>query len=210
MTRHVLPLFATPIHLSFIDIDEAIKNEIYNTPYDNRKVSYEPKVSSNKNLLNDGVFLKLKESILKEFEYYKNEVLQIKKETTFKMTHSWSVLSEPNNRSDLHHHSNAFFSGVVYIKIPKNSGNICFYNTNENLFPSTFSALIEKENYNTYNSQHWSIEPEENMLLLFPAILGHDVKENLSRENRFSLSFDFFPNCVLGQEQHRLDFTNIN
>ena len=68
------------------------------------------------------------------------------------------------------------YSGTIYIKRPKNSGNILF--TNEDLYNS-----IE-------------IEPEEGTIILFPSYLRHSVTPNLSKEERVSVSFNIEVDCT--------------
>ena len=85
-----------------------------------------------------------------------------------------------------HDHPNSVISGVFYIKVPKNSGELIF--NNENLI--RFYPLRIKE-YNKYNSQIWKFQPKENTLYLFPSWIKHMVSSNLTNEERISLAFNF-------------------
>jgi len=72
----------------------------------------------------------------------------------------------------LHSHSASNFSGVLYLKVPPKSGNIVFYN------PITFSDQLD-------------VSTEEKLLILFPSLLHHSVKPNLSKEDRISIAFNY-------------------
>ena len=90
-----------------------------------------------------------------------------------------------SNFKHLHPQSN--FSGVYYIKVPKNSGNIIFYRD---------EILYEYlENYKIFNSSEFNIsekiEIKEDDLILFPSFLNHSVEKNFNEDSRISLAFNF-------------------
>ena len=66
---------------------------------------------------------KLKKIILNEFNYFKNTYLKYTS-TNFKISTSWLTNSKPNSFSKMHNHRNCFYSGILYLKVPENSGNI--------------------------------------------------------------------------------------
>jgi len=69
-------------------------------------------------------------------------------------------------------------SGVFYLQIPKQCGNLVFCN------PAVRSDghLIRHSNY--------SVEPQELACIIFPSWLEHYVEPNLSDDKRISLSFN--------------------
>tara|TARA_R110002012_G_C11615720_1_gene608509 strand:- start:119 stop:685 length:567 start_codon:yes stop_codon:yes gene_type:complete len=88
----------------------------------------------------------------------------------------------------LHNHPNACISGVYYVQCPKESGTINFQNPSADGISYAWENKII--NYNNNTSSTWTINPESNQLLLFPAYLKHYVKPNLSKEERISISFN--------------------
>ena len=94
----------------------------------------------------------------------------------------WVNVNEPTNSNVKHRHVGSIFSGVMYIKVPENSGNIIFYR--ENLHIALFYAMTEK------NRPVIELTPQENGLLIFPAFLEHEVTPNLSNETRISIAFN--------------------
>ena len=93
---------------------------------------------------------------------------------SIKMIGKWSQIHEPNMSTNTHAHYPADVASVYYVSVPKGSGQICFYPT-----------------YNQFNPQTVKFQPEQNMFLMFPAVLEHSVTRNLSNDRRISLSFNF-------------------
>jgi len=93
------------------------------------------------------------------------------------------------NRSHIH---GGVFSGVYYIKVPKNSGNIVFENPADKLISSFWllqSPCIVVNNI--FTSTTWSFKGEPGLILIFPSFLSHYVECNLNKtKNRVSMSFN--------------------
>ena len=98
-----------------------------------------------------------------------------------------------------HTHPRSFLSGVYYIKVPENSGNITFLrsNTEHDKMEFIHHKILEEGlqiDNNRINTEYW-YTPIEGMLILFPGHLSHYVRQNLTTEvddRRISLSFNFF------------------
>jgi len=75
------------------------------------------------------------------------------------------------NAPHTHHHNKNNLSGVLYLKVPKNSGRIIFLDP----------LSINDPSYLT---------PKEKDIILFPSILPHYVEPNLSQEDRISIAFN--------------------
>ena len=90
----------------------------------------------------------------------------------------WGNISSFTHSNQIHNHitsltfSDQQLSGVVYLKVPKNSGKILFYNP--------FNVNIQ-----------YCFTPKENEIFLFPSVLYHSVEPNLSQEDRISIAFNF-------------------
>jgi hypothetical protein len=88
----------------------------------------------------------------------------------------WVNISSFGNYNIIHtHNSNnkpSLLSGVLYLKIPKNSGFITFYN------PLDINS-------------HEKYFPKVGDLLIFPQYLPHSVEPNLSKEDRISIAFNY-------------------
>ena len=85
-----------------------------------------------------------------------------------------------------HTHPGSTLSGVYYIKVPPNSGDIKFVNP-----AAEGTGQFRTSNFSSYNASTWSFKPEENVVYLFPSWLRHRVLPNLNTEQqRISLAFN--------------------
>jgi uncharacterized protein (TIGR02466 family) len=96
-----------------------------------------------------------------------------------------------NNKYDYnisHRHGDSYFSAVVYLKTPVNSGNIVFER------PDNMRDFIRfKENKENNWGTYW-IEPKENTIILFPSYVPHYVEQNRTEDiddERISIAFNF-------------------
>ena len=108
------------------------------------------------------------------------------KKQTIKITSMWSIINKKESTNERHIHGNNFISAAYYVKAPKNSGNIVFYDPRS---APTFNHPLTKE-ANKLNATTQSIEPKEGLLVLFPSYLHHSVERNLSDEDRVVISFN--------------------
>jgi uncharacterized protein (TIGR02466 family) len=163
-------------------------------------------ISKNKYILND--LVDLKADIIYHSELYFKNYLKIKKDINFYITNSWINNHKSGDYAQAHCHKNAIFSGVYYLKIPKdfyNAGDLSFekgYFNNVGVAPSTFH--FEYEEYNNINADTYKITPKDGMIIIFPSYLYHAVTLNSTKEDRLSLAFNFFAKGKIGKEEWEL------
>jgi len=122
-------------------------------------------------------------------EYFLQYIDQISLKNNFKISNMWANVNKYKDYNLIHGHSNAVVSGVYYLKVPKNSGNIFFVNPASQLIETSWDKCIER--YTTQNSPFFKISPIEGELILFPSWLQHGVEPNLNKkQDRISLSFN--------------------
>ena len=103
---------------------------------------------------------------------------------------AWVNINSPGSLNFQHSHPGCDLSGVLWVKCPKECGNIVFYS------PSLFESFQEieayKQDFKDKNNYHhnYFFPPLEGRMLIFPSHLQHEVKKNLSNENRISVSFN--------------------
>ena len=102
----------------------------------------------------------------------------------------WKNINAPGNFNVKHDHPRSNLSGVLWIKTPKNSGNLVFtspqlFNKFQELYNYTDEFKYDTKSYMTYY-----FPPTEGRILLFPSSLEHEVEENKSNEDRISYSFN--------------------
>ena len=122
-------------------------------------------------------------SIIEEFEAFINQKTQI-------FPTAWVNINSPGSFNLKHSHPTSDLSGVLWIKCPENCGNIWFES------PMCYQTFKEIESYtqdfkdkNRYDHSYW-LPPMEGRIIIFPSHLEHDVRENLSNEDRISVSFN--------------------
>lgn len=114
----------------------------------------------------------------------------LQNETGFKnllIQNMWVNYNYKINFNQPHTHAGSHISGVFWIKIPENSGDLIFQDpriANQMNVPSVMSET------NLFNATTFWMKPKENRLLLFPSYLYHFVMPNLSDETRISISFN--------------------
>jgi len=133
---------------------------------------------TNKNLLN--LFDKINSSV-EEIEK------QLGLEKKLSLDNYWCNINYFGCFNKPHNHPGAVVSGVYYVSVPKNSGNIVFQQFRSDI-DTTYTFV---KNYNQYNSTKWTIVPKENLCVLFPSYLLHYVEPNLNKKERISISFNY-------------------
>ena len=114
----------------------------------------------------------------------------IKHSTNLNSVEYWYNVNTPNSYNMPHTHPNCLMSGVFYIKVPENSGNIVF--TRPEIESLELSHFNNGTNItNPYTNTSYSIKPQKGKLILFPSYLSHYVEQNKSNEDRISISFNF-------------------
>ena len=194
----VYPLFSSPLCETYIDkVSDSEEQFLLNSEFE-RMFSGNGYISVNKYILNTFEMANLKKEIMKRFEFYVRDFLKISDEIGFRLTTSWVVKHSPGDFADIHTHLNSVFSGVVYLKVMENSGDIIFHrnNSNSTILPKFFSS--KHTEWNIYNCERYRITPENRKILFFSSLSTHSIDKNSSNEDRYSLAFNFFPTGKFG------------
>ena len=132
-----------------------------------------------------------------------NYTTQLGYTSTTQITTSWLNVHKQNGYCQLHCHSNAIISGVVFVTIPVDSGKFLFKRNNTSN-DKLFSMQVEMnttEETTQYTGMEYIIDPQPNTLLLFPSSLQHMVTPNNSIEDRLTLAFNVIPRGMIGNNQ---------
>ena len=102
----------------------------------------------------------------------------------------WIMINCPNSYNTSHTHPDAHFSGVLWLKVPENSGKIKFDNPfNHSGYTEILSYLPElKDQTGFYNGM--SYDPKVGRMISFPSSLRHEVGINESNEDRIAISYN--------------------
>ena len=98
----------------------------------------------------------------------------------------WYNINPPGAVNETHHHQDALLVGNLYLKVPKDSGDIRFYRGGD------ASYYIPKDSsYNDVIGTQTELTPDEKDVIIFMGGQKHSVLQNKSSEDRVSLSFNY-------------------
>ena len=101
----------------------------------------------------------------------------------------WANINPPGGMNRAHQHPNSLWSGVYYIKAPKNSGDLKIDD------PRSAAAMVRPNKKKgpvparLFRETHY--EPIAGRCIMFPSWLMHCVDPNKSNDIRISVSFNF-------------------
>ena len=101
----------------------------------------------------------------------------------------WANINPSGGSNAPHIHPNSLFSGVYYVKTPKNSGKLVCNDPRPGV---QLNMPIRKEGRppkHLWRECH--LEPVEGRIIIFPFYLWHSVEPNQSNDIRISVSFNF-------------------
>ena len=97
------------------------------------------------------------------------------KEMGLPMDEFWFNIARPGESTGWHDHKDrSVLSGVYYLKVPDNAGDILFRKRDKD-------KIVE-----------WNIRSETGKLILFHSNIEHSVKINKSNHDRISIAFNLF------------------
>ncbi|HEY9654431.1 MAG TPA: TIGR02466 family protein, partial [Crinalium sp.] len=104
-----------------------------------------------------------------------------------KAANCWANINPKYASNKIHDHANCLFSGVYYLKAPKDSGTLMFYD------PRVAKTFYKPpvSTFTPYTADAIAHVAEEGLMLIFPSWLKHGVEPNLSNEDRVSISFNY-------------------
>ena len=101
----------------------------------------------------------------------------------------WANINPPGGYNAPHIHPNSLFSGVYYIKAPKNSGNLVCNDPRPGVQLNMPARKKGQPPKHLWREVH--LEPVEGRIIMFPFYLWHSVEPNKSNDIRISVSFNF-------------------
>ena len=126
---------------------------------------------------------------------YVKEIINPKEKLDFYITQSWLTHIKPREGFQRHFHSNSIISGAFYISVGEDD-KIRFF---DSMAYQKGKYKFETLEYNLWNSTNWSFDANNNMLMLFPSWLEHDVKLNENTTtDRISIAFNVFARGIFG------------
>lgn len=178
------PIFATKLNLNCKKIEkECLSLNEYSKKIKNRSCVGGDQVDIQ--TINNPVFTELASNINVKLKDISINTMELNR--TVELSNMWFCINRFKDFNKPHNHPFSILSGVYYVKVPKNSGRLVFKNSNA---IDNFIHAGDIKNYNIYNASEWFMEPEENMLYIFPSWITHYVEPNLSKKERISIAFN--------------------
>ena len=115
----------------------------------------------------------------------------LKQQTNYRITTSWATRIDPTGYGKIHHHNNAWLSGVYYPD-EHESFQISFHSPKHSQW---FDPPVES---NINNSSTWTLPIKTNTVVIFPSLLSHELLPNKSNKIRYSIAFNVLPKGHLG------------
>jgi hypothetical protein len=186
------------LNLSINDLQQ-LNQKAKNEKYVDVEEIYSTKISKSLYVLDS--LDNIKKIILDKFLNINNTYF--KYDNDFKITTSWFTKSIKNNIGDFHNHGNNFYSGIYYIDVDDDTGDIEF----SDFTPSSFD--LNTTEFNIDNSKSWRVKPENDLIIFFPSEMYHKIHLNKSEKNRYSLAFNIFPIGRIGWSDNIIDTSNV-
>jgi|TARA_R100000084_G_C4626847_1_gene136229 uncharacterized protein (TIGR02466 family) len=108
------------------------------------------------------------------------------KNIKIRLDNLWINENKKNDFNIPHNHPYSNFSGVYYVSVPKEGGEIMFLRNDPSVGGSNNFKFLKTSNFFT----SCTIKPKKNMLLIFSSHISHMVKPHLENMNRISVSFN--------------------
>jgi uncharacterized protein (TIGR02466 family) len=129
------------------------------------------------------------------------DVYQIKRDSHY-IASMWANINEPNHPHFIHVHPNCLFSGILYIKTPKDCGPTVFSS------PRQLTRMIEPAvtAKNELNSDVFRMPAEKGRMVIWPSYLPHGVQGGHSKElsDRIIVAFNIMIRGRIELETMRL------
>jgi len=105
-----------------------------------------------------------------------------------RMQDIWINENYQNSINMDHVHGRSNFSGIYYVEVPENSGQLVFTRADKSVSMMINNDMFAKNELG-FNSVY-RIQPLKNQIILFPSHLVHGVLPNNNKESRISVAFN--------------------
>ena len=110
-------------------------------------------------------------------------------DNNLKISKIWANINSKNCHNRVHIHPYSYYVGIYYVKVPENSGNLCFIN------PCSLGSSIRTIRHSSelYGNKDMESKysPKEGDMYFFNGRLPHRVGMNPTDHDRISIAFNF-------------------
>ena len=191
LNYELVNLFPSSVHIFNINGFDEVRNKLIDYVYEYKKNDPDGNIISNRRGWQSKNFSVQKEddilhsliiNCLASFPYIK--------ESYNIFADAWININPTGSYNNKHNHPSSDLAGVLWIKCPKDCGEIVFDNPSGFQTFKTINAYEDKFKNDNKIHHTYFFPPVEGRVLIFPSHLDHNVKENKSKEDRISVSFN--------------------
>ena len=191
LNYELVNLFPSSVHIFNINGFDEVRNKLIDYVYEYKKNDPDGNIISNRRGWQSKNFSVQKEddilhsliiNCLASFPYIK--------ESYNIFANAWININPSGSYNIKHNHPTCDLAGVLWIKCPKDCGEIVFDNPSGFQTFKTINAYEDKFKNDNKIHHTYFFPPVEGRVLIFPSHLDHNVKENKSKEDRISVSFN--------------------
>lgn len=182
----VANLFATPFYNAKLGLNlNLLESECYKHKEKDPGVRCSNALGWQSNIITSGGILD--DSLIQGIIQSANEFCEVIKIPPVMLDVLWININPKYSYNQPHTHPGCVLSGVYYIKIPDQSGDLVFITPYEN----AINTSMDMNNGVSICNSLYRITPQEDQILIFPPWVQHLVEQNLSDDDRISVSFNF-------------------
>ena len=191
LNYELVNLFPSSVHIFNINGFDEVRNKLIDYAYEYKKNDPDGNIISNRGGWQSKDFSVQKEddilhsliiNCLASFPYIK--------ESYNIFADAWININPTGSYNNKHNHPSSDLAGVLWIKCPKDCGEIVFDNPSGFQTFKTINAYEDKFKNDNKIHHTYFFPPVEGRVLIFPSHLDHNVRENKSKEDRISVSFN--------------------
>jgi uncharacterized protein (TIGR02466 family) len=195
-------LFSIPVFVGSISVNPSDAEFVRNLPFV-RLQNKNGAMTESKHILNLAPLASLKLAIDQKVQQYATSTFSPRKSIQFVLTTSWAMLHKQGDWANAHDHANSLISGIVYLDVDQDSGDLVFDKIVENL--GSPLLYIDPDNYTPFNTPNWGLTPTNNQIVIFPSNLPHRATINNSSIDRCCVAFNYFIKGTLGSAEGELN-----
>lgn len=188
----VIPVFVTPIYKSSVEIKNIHVQQVKGIEYD-RTFKDDGDISKDTKILDNEFFADIKSEIMKHIDVFVRDYLHVDDSITFELQNSWIVRHDRGDHAPKHIHVNSVLSGILYLDVNDNHGQLNFMKHSRDDIPFPPSIQLPINEWNIFNSPSWHFSPQIGELYIFPSGLAHGVSPSNTDDRRYSLAFNVYP-----------------
>jgi len=203
MPVHALPVFKEETNFVLTKEEmEVVLGQEYRLSTGGKDV----KITTSDTVLNNEKLNRVKIFILSRFNYYVENILQIK--NCFYLTQSWSAINGKDSTHHLHAHPNTILSCVYYAAANPDNGGELRLKMQRSRLQEGFYFSYEKKEPNVFNSHATDIKVKTGDIVMFPGWVDHESLPNKSDEQRLIIGTNYFAMGQLGKHENK-DYIEI-